>query len=211
MGASGQLPVALSGIGQLLSAQLYPLVCGTLPCTVVIASLKMFANLTHEKQHVVVLNFINLVASEVEHFFLVLLINFISFFVNLLSVSFSYGVCLCVCVCAQVHIYLCEGQWLVPYVFLDCSLPYFLSQGLSPNLKLLGLPRLSWPISSRGPAIFAFSVLALETVQYAWLLRGCWESEFRSSHLHTLARTLPLDWLLSPSPVLCLFLSAAYW
>ena len=108
-------------------------------CTVAIASLKMFASLTHEKQCVVVLNFINLVASEVEHFFLVLLINFISSFVNLLSVSFFYDVC----VRAQVNTYLCEGQWLVPNVFLSRSLPYFLSQGLSLSLELLGLPRLA--------------------------------------------------------------------
>ena len=77
-----------------------------------IASLKMFASWTHEKQRVVVLNFINLVASEVEHFFLVLLISFISFFVNLLSVSFPM-MCACVCVCARACTstrLLCEGQ-----------------------------------------------------------------------------------------------------
>lgn len=137
------------GIVRDWSALVYPVVptgvWDTIPCTVAIASLKMFASLTHEKQRVVVLNFINLVASELEHFFLVLLINFISSFVNLLSVSFFYDVCLCVRtrVCAQVNIYLCEGQWLVPNVSLNCSLPYFLSQGLSPSLELLGLPRLA--------------------------------------------------------------------
>lgn len=80
---------ALDGSDQLMPDQQCLVMPGSLqPSTWDIVTLKMFASLINERECVVVLTFIYLVASGVEHFLLSLLISFISSFMNWHFVSF---------------------------------------------------------------------------------------------------------------------------
>ena len=80
---------ALEGSDQSMPDQQCLVMPGSLcPTTWDIVSLKMFASVINERECVVVLTFIYLVASGVEHFLLSLLISFISSFMNWHFVSF---------------------------------------------------------------------------------------------------------------------------
>lgn len=80
---------ALEGFDQFMPDQQCLVMPGSLhPSTWDVVTLKMFASLIHERECVVVLTFIYLVASGVEHFLLSLFISFISSFMNWHFVSF---------------------------------------------------------------------------------------------------------------------------